>query len=76
MTAYRTIEIDEVETEVCIEFENQFGDIEITKMTDVESGDAIAPDLMTPRHYGWLLEDLMETEADIKAEKGRFYNEN
>lgn len=41
MTHITTIEIDEIETEVIIDFSVVFGDIEINQITDVVTGDAI-----------------------------------
>lgn len=63
MTHYTTIEINEIETEVKIEFENRFGDIEISKITNVETGDAI--DLELP---SWIYDELHESFCDYEAE--------
>lgn len=46
MKLYTTIEIDETETELAVEFTAIFGEVEIQKITDVVTGDAICPDLL------------------------------
>ncbi len=73
MTHYTTIEIDEVETEVKIEFENRFGEMVITKITEVKTGDTICPDLlegqMTNTSVTCLYNELYEMIADFDAEK-------
>lgn len=56
MTSYTTIEIDEIETEVKIEFTNRFGEMEIDLITDIATGNAIAPDLLNE----WDFENLHE----------------
>lgn len=65
MTTVKTIEIDEVETEVLIDFEMYFGDIEFNKFTDLETGNAIEVEIDNN-----LYNDLLEMAADYKAEKG------
>jgi hypothetical protein len=60
MTSYTTIEIDEIETEIKIEFTNRFGEIEIDLITDITTGNAIAPDLLNE----WNIEDLHEFAAN------------
>lgn len=72
-----TIEIDEIDTEVLVDFEKEFGEIIINKMTNSHTGDAIAPDLLgecfsTDNLYY----ELNEAYADIMAERranGRNY---
>lgn len=46
MKLYTTIEIDETLTELAVEFTALFGDVEIQKITNVVTGDAICPDLL------------------------------
>lgn len=58
------IEIDEIETEVLIDFENQFGVIIVNKITDVHTGDAIVPELSEAVYA-----ELHEYDADLRAEK-------
>lgn len=70
------IDIDELPTETLIEFEMQWGEPVITMMTDVNTNDAIAPDLLGQTDLCQLLNELHEIGADIIAEKkanGRRY---
>lgn len=69
MITIRTIEIEEVETEVLIDFEMQFGNVEINKMTDTETGEAIAPDLLGETNTDYLYNELYEYAADYSAVK-------
>lgn len=67
-----TIEIDEIDTEILVEFEKQFGEIIINKMTDAHTGDAIAPDLLdecfsTDNLYYELNEAYSDAMAERKA---------
>lgn len=64
-----TIEIDEIDTEVLIEYRIQFGEPEILFMTDVHTGDAIAPDLLNETRTCDLLNELHEVWCDEKAER-------
>lgn len=59
-----TIEIDEIETEVLIHFENRFGEMEIHQITDVHTGDAI--DCKIP---DFVYLELAEYDADLRDEK-------
>lgn len=69
MTLIQTIEIDEVETEVLIDFSSYFGDIEINKITNLETGDAICPDLLDSDLSDKIYADLDEYAADYNAVK-------
>lgn len=64
MTLITTIEIDEIDTEVSIEFTNHFGEIEVLKVTDAETGDAICPELPNE-----VYRDMLEMWADSLADK-------
>jgi len=73
MKLYTTIEINETDTEVIVDFEIQHGEAVILKMTDVHTGDAIAPDLLSELHDNMLYNEMLEYAADIRANKvGRF----
>lgn len=63
-----TIEIDEVETEISVEFTNQFGEIEIDLITDVNTGNAIAPDLLDKHTSDIIYDELHEVVADSKED--------
>jgi len=80
MLHYTTIEIDEIDTEVKIEFESRFGEIEIIKITDIGTGNAIAPDLFNDRLANSIYAELHEVAADYNAEtlaeKNRRWNPN
>jgi len=67
MTLITTIEIDEIETEVSIEFKSYFGEIEVSKVTDLATGDAIAYE---PNEY--VYNEMAEMYADLMADKTRF----
>lgn len=69
MTTIRTIEIDEIETDVLIDFEMFFGDVEINKITNTETGEAIAPDLLNEFNANLLYLELHEYAADYNAVK-------
>lgn len=58
------IEIDEIETEVAIDFEMYFGEAEVSKVTNLETGDAIDVKI-NDGVYG----ELLEYAADYNAEK-------
>lgn len=64
MKLITVIEIEEIETEVSIDFTNQFGEIEVQKVTDVETGDAICPELPNE-----VYRDMLEMWADSLIEK-------
>lgn len=64
-----TVQIDEMETEVLVDFEMQSGEIVINKMTDTHSGDAIAPDLLDETSTDNLYPELYEAYADAMAER-------
>lgn len=64
MKFYTTIEIDEIETEVAITFEMYFGQAEVIKITNVETGDAIDAEISD-----WTYLEMIEYAADMKAEK-------
>jgi hypothetical protein len=64
-----TIEIDEVETEVKIEFEMMFGEAEIDTITDVQTGCAITPDKdgsMTKTAVDSLYDELREWAQGVE----------
>lgn len=70
-----TLEIDEIETIVSIDFESNGREVSILKMTDLESGDAICPDLLSEISAITLSEELAEFAANFEANKacnGRF----
>lgn len=69
MTLYTTLEIDEVSTEVVIDFDIQFGEAEIDRITDVETGNAICPDLFSSSMQNELLNECEEFAADYSAER-------
>lgn len=75
MTNYNhvtTIEVDENYLAVSIDFQkNNNGEIEIVKMTDVITGDAIAPDLLGEFNADNLHKELHEFAADLDADKGK-----
>lgn len=77
MTKYNhitTIEIDEIITVVSIDFETDCeGDPTILKMTELTTGDAIAPDLLGEIYNYSLLRELHEFAADMMAEKRVIY---
>lgn len=67
-----TLEIDEVETVVSIDFESDGFSVEIQKITDLDSGDAIAPDLtgqITEIAETALYNELMQFSTDFEADK-------
>jgi hypothetical protein len=70
-----TIEIDENEVEVSIDFEMQFGEPCITLMTDVKTGDAIAPDLLGYSKTSDLLNELHEKACNEAADRLEARNE-
>lgn len=58
-----TIEIDEVEVNISIEFKAEFGEVEIQLITDIENGCAIAPDLLDKHVSDQLHNELHEFVA-------------
>lgn len=62
-----TIEIEENETVVSIDFNSYFGDIEVSKITNLETGDAIDVELNDN-----IYNELHEMAADFQADKTRF----
>lgn len=76
-----SLEINEVETVVSIDFESDGFEVEIIKMTDMETGDCIAPDLgdeLTEVAKTALLNELMEFAADFEHNRrsNSFYSVN
>ncbi|HEY4326406.1 MAG TPA: hypothetical protein VGN20_20650 [Mucilaginibacter sp.] len=69
MLAFKTIELDEIETEVAIDFSYNHGEVQITNMTDVVTGDAICPDLLDADLENSLIVELTEYTSDLFAEK-------
>lgn len=63
------LEIDEIETEVEIDFTIEFGEPVINLMTDIHTGDAIAPDLMEGFRLCGLLNELHEEAANRTADR-------
>lgn len=64
------LEIDEIETVVSIDFESDGFSVEIEKITDMESGAAIAPDLtgeITEIQNTCLINELCEFAANYEA---------
>lgn len=72
MKLITTIEINEVETEVSIDFEMYFGDVEISKITDLETGNALGLEISDNT-----FNELLEYIADRNAVKNytKFYHE-
>jgi len=64
MKLHTTIEIEEVETNIVIDFEMQFGQPIINKITDVESGCAICPDLDETNISDILYNEILEYAAN------------
>lgn len=68
-----TIEIDEVYKAVSIDFKSDGRtEVEILKITDLDNGDAIAPDLngqMTKIGEVCLYDDLLGFAADMQADR-------
>jgi hypothetical protein len=66
------IEIDEVLTAVSIDFETDSeGNPEILKMTNLDNGDAIAPDLLGETDTDDILRICHEFAANMEADKRR-----
>jgi hypothetical protein len=66
MKLITTIEIDEITTDVEIDFINRFGEIEVDKITDSVTGCAICPELSDD-----IYSEMMEMWADVTAETER-----
>lgn len=64
-----TIEINEIETEVLIDFNTYFGQVVINKITDLATGDAIVPDLVDENLSDKIHNELHEVAADYNAVK-------
>lgn len=64
MILIKTIEIDEVETEVSIDFNVFFGDVEINQITNLETGDAIEIEIDDTTYN-----NCFQYAADMSAEK-------
>lgn len=73
MKLLTNIEIDETETEVSIEFASRFGEIEIELITDLKTGDAIAPDLMDNITAARVQEELNDYLAEGYIELENHY---
>lgn len=72
-----TLEINEIETEVKVSFISRFGTIEILDMTDVETGEAITPDLLdelSSVQYAYMMEQLHDFAADNSIPLENSYN--
>lgn len=69
MLHHTTIQINDLDTEVTVEFHNQFGEIKIGLMTDVLTGDAIAPDLLDEFHSMLLYAELHMVSAHNEADR-------
>lgn len=72
MIHHTTVDIDEIETEVLIEFSIVFNEVEIQKITDLETGVAICPDLegqMTSVGFDSLYSELHEAGCNQLAER-------
>jgi hypothetical protein len=69
MKLITTIEIDEVETQVLIHYSAYFSNIEIEKITEIETGDAICPDLLDKKISDDLYSEINELESDRRAER-------
>lgn len=67
MTFITTIEIDEIEKQVSIEFKNHFGDIEVHEITELETGNAIDADI-----DDYTYNEMAQMYADLVADAGRF----
>lgn len=63
MTLITTLEIDEVSTEVAIDFKSYFGEPEVQLITDLSTGDAICPELSDE-----VYNEMAEMYADLKAD--------
>jgi len=60
-----TIEIEELETEICIQFDMTNGDVDVVKIVDVHSGEELSEDLMTHELYN----DCAEFYSDQMSER-------
>lgn len=68
MTLITTIDIEEIPTEVMVDFASYFGEIEVNKITSIETGDALGLEI-TDKLY-W---ELHEAAADMMADNGIFW---
>lgn len=73
MTYLTTLEIDEIETEVKVDFTNRFGEIEITGMSDADNNE-IAPDLLSEINTVKLYDDLASYADDEQIELENTYS--
>lgn len=68
-----TIDINDIPTEVLVEYRMTDGYPEILFMTDVYEGSAICPDLLGETNADSLYEELNEAYCDERAEKAHRY---
>jgi len=69
MKLVTTIDINDIPTEVLVEYRITFGEPEILFMTDVHTGNAIAPDLLGETDNCALLNELHAAWCDERAER-------
>lgn len=77
MQTTQIIDIQENETEVSISFSCRFGEIEITQMVNVETGESIAPDLLdelSNMEYSILIDKLRDYANDESIELENSYS--
>lgn len=67
MNHITTLEVNEETIVVSIDFENHFGQIEIEKITNIETGDAIAPDLWSEIQAEMIYNELHEFSAEFES---------
>lgn len=71
MRLYTEILINEIPTEVLIDYDVIGGEPEIDKITDVHTGDAICPDLLGQTKVSDILNQCHEDYADYRARNKR-----
>lgn len=64
-----TIDINDIPTEVLVEYRMLNGQPEILFMTDLHEGSAIAPDLLNETHNDRLYSELHEAYYNERAER-------
>lgn len=69
MTYITTIEIDEQETDIAIDFKMYFDEVEVQLVTDTATGNAICPEL-SDRVY----QEMHEMWHDVMAERSRSWS--
>jgi len=69
MKLVTTIDINDIPTEVLVEYRILMGEPEILFMTDIHTGDAVAPDLLGETDNIALINELHESWCDEQAEK-------